>query len=261
MFNQPGTWPKDNVDPVNALTLATMDGEIYKCIWGEDMEIEEEEILDHEVVKNATIQMTNLKSEYKPFIIFETGSRIEPWVGEGHSFWNHWPVAQLPSDGRFAPSNDRPSHTSLSNGVPVIYSDGNKHSTVMLYGLTDSPIEELVPLARSWNHPPELKVIKGNVKNKGYDKFQRAYVLECKAGAGKVRMQMAGSKKTPIVNPAFVFKGWGNKDVIVKIADRIFEEGLHYWKGYEKKIDGTDLVLWFDGASEEVHTGTIEPKD
>jgi hypothetical protein len=46
-----------------------------------------------------------------------------------------------------------------------------------------------------------------------------------------------------------------------KIGDRIFEEGLHYWKGYEKKIGGIDLVLWFDGASEKVETGSIEPKD
>jgi len=261
MFNQPGTWPADNVDPENALTLATMEGETFKCLWGENIEYEEEEILNHDIVKNATIQLTNLKSKYKPFIIFETGSSIEPWVGEDHSFWNHWPVAQLPSDGRFAPSNDRPSHTSLSNGVPVVHSKDNKHSSVMLYGLTESPIEELVPLARSWNHPPKLKVIRGNVNNKGYDKFQRAYVLEYEAGACKVDMEMSGSKETPIVNPAFVLKGWGESDVIVKSGDRIFEEGTHYRKGYENKIDGTNLVLWFDGASEEFETGSIEPKD
>jgi hypothetical protein len=262
LFNQPGTWPGDNVDPVNALTVATMEGETFKCIWGSDMEYEEEEILNHDVVKNATIQLTNLKSKYKPFIIFETGSSIEPWVGEGHSFWNHWPVAQLPSDGRFAPSNDRPSHTSLSNGVPVVHKGENdSHIAVMLYGLTESPIEELVPLARSWNHPPELKVLEGNVKNKGYDKFQRAYVLESEDGGSKVEMELAGSKETPIVNPAFVFKGWGQKEAAVKVDGEEFHDGEQYRAGYEKKIEGVDLVLWFEGESEETNILSISPVD
>ena len=262
MFNQPGTWPQDNVDKVEALTVATMDGETYTCKWGEDSEYEEEEIVEQDAVKNATIQMVNLKSKFRHFIIFEPGSVIAPWVGEGHSFWNHWPVAQLPSDGREAPSNDRPSHTSLSCGSPVIHEgEGDSHIAVMLYGLRNEPIEELVPLARSWNHPAELKVLEGKVKSSGYDKFQRSYVLECKDGGCKVQMQLAGSKKTPIVNPAFVFKGWGRKKVTVKVSGEEFEEGKNYRAGYEKKIGGVDLVLWFKGESEDVETLSIEPKD
>jgi len=52
----------------------------------------------------------------------------------------------------------------------------------------------------------------------------------------KVQMQLAGSKKTPIVNPAFVFKGWGRKKVTVKVSGEEFEEGKNYRAGYEKKI-------------------------
>jgi len=262
MFNQPGTWPGDNVDPVNALTVATMEGETFKCIWGSDMEYEEEEILNHDVVKNATIQLTNLKSKYKPFIIFETGSSIEPWVGEGHSFWNHWPVAQLPSDGRFAPSNDRPSHTSLSNGVPVVHKGENdSHIAVMLYGLTPESIEELVPLARSWNYPAELNVVEGNVTSKAYDKFQRAYVLECEDGAGRIELEISASEKSPLVNPAFVFQGWGEDGVTVEVDGDILEHGDDYRAGYEKKIDGTNLVLWFDGETEQPKTLLITAAD
>ncbi len=261
MFNQPGTTPQDNVE-MGALTVATMEGKSYTCMWGENTEYEEEEIVKQEVVKEATIQMTNLKSKYKPFIIFEPGVVIAPWIGEDFSFWNHWPVAQLPNDGRVAPAADRPSHTSFSCGAPIVHKgQGNSHMAVMLYGLRNEPIEELVPLARSWNHPPKLKVVKGNVESKGYDKFQRAYVLKCKDGASKVRIQLAGSKKTPIVNPALVFKGWGDKNVIVKVGDEVLEQGNNYRVGYEKKIDGIDMVLWFEGDSEEVQTGSIEPKD
>jgi len=260
MFNQPGTWPRDNVDEVEALTVATMDGRTYACKWGPQLPVAEEEIVDLDVVKNATIQMTNLKSEYKPFIIFEPGSIIAPWVGEDHSFWNHWPVAQLPSDGRWAPANDRPSHTSLSCGAPVIHEgEGNSHIAVTLYGLTDEPIQELAPLARSWNQPAKLEVIKGDVKSEGYDKFQRAYVLECRNGASQIKLGLSGSDNSPLVNPAFVLKHWGNQKAVVEVSGEKIDRGSDYRAGYEKKIDGVNLVLWFDGTSKEHETLSITP--
>ena len=262
MFNQPGTRPQDNVDPANALTVATMDGETFKCIWGDDMEYEEEEILNHDIVKKAVIQMTNLKSEYKPFIIFETGSRIEPWVGEDHSFWNHWPVAQLPSDGRWAPSDDRPSHTSFSNGVPVVHQgEDNRYTAVMLYGLTPDPIEDLVPLARSWNLPPNLKVTEGDVFNSGYDKFQRAYVLTCNKAAAKVQFKLHGSRENPIENPAFVIRGWGNKSVSVFLNEKAQKEKIDFRTGYENNLDGADLILWLQLESDEHNSISIVPNN
>lgn len=260
LFNQPGTRPQDNVDPVNALTLATMDGETFKCMWGDHLEYEEEEILNHDIVKNAVIQLTNLKSKYKPFIIFETGSGIEPWVGEDHSFWNHWPVAQLPSDGRWAPSNDRPSHTSFSNGVPVVHEgEGNRYSAVMLYGLTPGPIEDLIPLARSWNLAPDLKVIEGDVFYSGYDKFQRAYVMNCNNGAGKVRFNIEGSRKNTIENPAFVIKGWGDTQAGVLLDGKAQKEKIGFRAGYEKNIGGTDLVVWLRLESDRSNMISIVP--
>jgi hypothetical protein len=259
MFNQPGTRPEDNVEK-GALTVATMEGESYTCMWGEDAELDEEETAELKVVKEANIQMTNLKSKYKPFIIFEPGVVIAPWIGEGYSFWNHWPVAQLPNDGRVAPAKDRPSHTSFSCGAPVVHEgEGDSHIAVMLYGLTESRIEALVPLARSWNRPAELKVLEGNVKSKGYDKFQRAYVLECENGGSKVKLELAGSKDRPIVNPAFVFKGWGQRKVSVTVSGEKFQKGENYRAGYEKKLEGVDLVLWFDGESEELEKLMIKP--
>jgi hypothetical protein len=263
MFNQPGTRPEDNVE-MGALTVATMERESYTCMWGEEAEFEEEEIVGLEVVKEATIQMTNLKSKYKPFIIFEPGVVIAPWVGEDHSFWNHWPVAQLPNDGRVAPAKDRPSHTSFSCGAPVVHEgEDGSHTAVMLYGLTKAPIEELVPLARSWNRPAKLKVkvMEGNVKSRGYDKFQRAYVLECEDGASEIELEISGSEESPLVNPAFVFKRWGDRKASVNVSGEEFEQGEDYRAGYEKKIDGVDLVLWFKGESEETETLSITPAD
>ena len=229
-------------------------------MWGEGAEFEEEEIVELDIVKKANIQMTNLKSKYKPFIIFEPGVVIAPWIGKDYSFWNHWPIAQLPNDGREAPTKDRPSHTSLSCGAPIVHKgEGDSHIAVMLYGLTESPIEKLVPLARSWNGPPKLKVLGSNVKSRDYDKFQRAYVLECENGGSKVKLELAGSEDRPIVNPAFVFKGWGERKASIKVSGEKFQEGVNYRAGYEKKLDGVNLVLWLDHESEELEMIVIKP--
>ena len=40
-----------------------------------------------------------------------------------------------------------------------------------------------------------------------------------------------------------------------------YEEGENYRAGYEKKIGGTDLVLWFEGESEETNILSISPVD
>jgi hypothetical protein len=238
-----------------------MEGESYTCMWGESA-IDRDEARSMEVVKNATIQMTNLKSDYRPFIIFEPGVIIDPWVNDQFTFWNHWPVAQHPNDGRDAPAADRPSHTSFSCGAPVIHEgEGNAHIAVMLYGLTEEPIDELVPLARSWNHPPELKVLKGNVQSKGYDKFQRAWVLECEDGGTRIEIQLPGTKEMPVVNPAFVLKGWGEKAISISISGKEAKEGMDYRVGYENKLEGTDLVVWFKGESNEPKLYTFEPDD
>ena len=246
MFNQPGTRPEDNVEK-GALTVATMEGESYVCMWGEGAEFEEEEIVELEVVKEATIQMTNLKSKYKPFIIFEPGVVIAPWVGEDHSFWNHWPVAQLPNDGRVAPAKDRPSHTSFSCGAPVVHEgEGDSHIAVMLYGLTESRIEALVPLARSWNHPAKLTLNNSGFKSEGYEKYERAYVVTCKGKSAPSVLEfiLAATDDSPVVNPAFVIKNWGDADVTLEIDGKEVKRGKDFRFGHRHRLEGSDLIVW-----------------
>ncbi len=253
MFNQPGTEPEDNVE-MGALTVANMEGQTHTYVWGKEEEYYEEDRARGAKIKGVNIQMTNLKSEYKPFIIFEPGVVIDPWVGEGYSFWNHWPVAQLPNDGRVAPAKDRPSHTSFSCGAPVVHDgEGNSHMAVMLYGLRNEPIEELVPLARSWNNPAELKVLEGKVKSKGYDKFQRAYVLTCEKAVNRssLEFELAASDESPVVNPAFVIKNWGTADAMLKINGKNISRGKDFRFGHRHRLEGSDLIVWVKTESTE----------
>jgi hypothetical protein len=69
---------------------------------------------------DPVIQIVNLKSENKPFLICEPENRMEVF-GIDHRkdissfpWWNHWPVAQLLSDGRYCQTADRASHFSLA---------------------------------------------------------------------------------------------------------------------------------------------------
>ncbi len=256
-FNQAGTRPEDNVED-DALSIANTEGKSYTYKWKTKVSDVEQKKEGRAKVPDANIQMTNLKSEYKPFIIFEPGSTIDPWVGDGFPYWNHWPVAQIPSDGRVALAADRSGHTSLSCGAPISHvgAEGT-HEAVMLYGLVNKPIDALVPLEKSWNKAPELKIMKGSVINNGYDKFQRAFILKCENGSFKTDIQLMGSKDSPVVNPAFVLKGWGDKKVEIMLNGKKCKEGVNYRAGYENHIEGTDLVLWFDLSSEKVEIFSI----
>jgi hypothetical protein len=257
LFNQPGTKPEDNVDPA-ALTVASLDGDTYTCVWGKDEDIDYQ---DMEIFKKVSMQMVNLRSEYKPFTIFEPGVIIDPWVEEDHLFWNHWPVAQLPSDGRWAPYHDRPSHTSLSCGAPVTYKGkGNSHEAVMLYGLSNSTIKELLPLARSWNQAPRIEVRGATDLKAEYDKFQRAYVISGGSPSQSLVVDLAANADHPLVNPAIVIKNWGEDQVKIRLNGQEAEAGSDYRIGYEHKLEGTDLVLWFEMSRSEQSMISIATK-
>ena len=62
-------------------------------------------------VPNANISIINTKSKFKPVYIYEPGTLIIPYGGGAvetrpwfskFPIWNHWPAAQIPSDGRNA---------------------------------------------------------------------------------------------------------------------------------------------------------------
>ena len=259
-FNQPGTRPEDNIE-WGALSVANMENQSYTYMWGKDAEMDKSKL---QVIKSPNIQMTNLKSQYKPYIIFEPGVSIDPWLGNDFKYsWNHWPVGQLPSDGRVSQFADRPSHNSLSCGAPILHhnEENNSHMAVMLYGLKKGKVGDLVPLARSWNFPAELKVIAGDITYKGYEKYERAFILECKNNSNKVEFQLKGSSKTPVVNPAIVLRNWGQKEVVVKVNGVAQVKMKDYRAGFENKIDRTDLVLWFKIESDKDLNITVEPQD
>jgi hypothetical protein len=192
-----------------------------------------------------------MKSRYKPFSILrpQDDPSIDIYSGEIRReisvfpWWNHWPVAQKPTDGRWAMFADRPSHSSLSHWFWEAYDMTDRSMTkLMLTGMTDKTAEQLLPLARSWYNPPQIKK-SANLKA-NYDQAQRAYILSVKDESRNIEFNIVTSKESTVINPAFVIRDWGNKDLLLEINGREISRGKDFRYGRINKLEGSDLVMW-----------------
>ncbi len=249
LLNEPGTRPEDNVE-LEACTLVNMDGESKTYSW--------ENGYPEFDLDGAVIQMTNLKSEYKPYMIFREGGGFDVFnleVRPEYShfpWWNHWPVAQTYSDGRSANAPDRASHSSLSWGDPG--------GEAAIYGMTNKPAESLVDLARSWNYPPEMKVSGSAYKNKGYDYTQRAYVLETSKQGEPVELKFAAGEQSPLYNLVLVIKNWASNGATLKIDGKQVPRGKDFRYGVKYDVEGKGtLIVWIDKKAKKATKVLLTP--
>jgi hypothetical protein len=253
LYNQPGMRPEDTVE-LKALTLANQKGETHTYSWEDGMPVKFNDPKGPRHFQNpdqANIQIVNFKSNWKPFIVYETDVKIIP-VGIGPSSdyskfpcWNHWPVAQLPNDGRKAIVSDKPSHFSLCTSRGVVRRNAEGSESVYLYGMTDQPINSLVPLARSWNSAPAATLAGSEFVGGAYDKNQHAYVFTAKSpAADPLEFSLEATPDAPIHNPAFVVKNWGNRPAALTIDGKEIPRGKDFRFGHNKTLDGTDLIVW-----------------
>ncbi len=247
-LNEPGTKPEDNCE-LKAITLANLEGQTKTYSW--------EHGYPKFDLEKALIQMTNLKAKYRPFMIFRPGSDFEVFNVEVRPelskfpWWNHWPVAQIVSDGRYALAADHASHSSLSWGGPK--------DDVALYGMTNEPAGSLVPLAKSWIYPPTLRVIAGPFTSRGYDFSERAYLLSRSNSGSRIKLEVSASAESPLFNPCFVIQDWGDMSAGLRINGRGLPAGKNFRLGHHQRLEGTDLVIWFKTHSVEPLLIELEP--
>jgi hypothetical protein len=215
----------------------------------------------------APIMLINLKSEYKPFTIFQPyglENQLYPLEGEAPHVFQTWP--SNPGDGGYSVSLGHALNWWHFRRTEMILEQ------VYLSGMTaeEDPTDYLVDLANSWIRFPRL-FQKGKELTyipSYYDPAQKAYILPKEGkGAEKVSFSLGfpgsfGDDNHPavhIVNPVFIVEDWGNSPVKLKMNGRTLVRGKDFEAGYEKDGDRTRLVLWLDLQSDEEANFTLIP--
>lgn len=258
----------------DAITLYNMEGQGHTYSWPDDDTKNTRErrnlAVDPSIVrdlrpKSPNIQIVHYKSQFQPFIIFEPGNRYTVYVGRvrdrlvNFPAYNHWPVSQIRSDGRFVQAPDRASSFSIAYSTPVIHErEGGLQSAYSLYGMTDRQAEWVLALARSWIHAPPLRIEKGPLRYRGYDMSQRAYLLEAEK-TEKAALILKASQVSPLINACLLIQRWGSGSARILIGGKPAEPGHEVRTGGIRTIEGEDLVIWIDKTTEEPLRIDIEP--
>jgi hypothetical protein len=79
-----------------------------------------------------------------------------------------------------------------------------------------------------------------------YDPGQRAYLITVAPAEGRdtqIKFTIEASESSPVVNPAFVIKGWGQHPPVILVDGAVPGEG-DIETGSIETLNGADLVLW-----------------
>jgi len=253
-LNNPGERAEDNVS-IEAATLANMDGESRTFSWETWPAAGGVRGQFFNAVPNANISIVNTKSDFKPVYIYEPGTLIIPYGGGAverpwfskFPIWNHWPAAQIPSDGRNALALDHVSSSAITS--PELPQTRRAKDGVVegrfLMGLTNQPIATMLPVARAWLQPPDLKLSAVNFASDGYSRDDRAYHFRrLNTQNLDVQFNLEASEKSPAANPAFVLDGWGGGGVSLTLNGKPVAEGRDFRVGHIERLEGTALVVW-----------------
>lgn len=272
---QPGQRPEDVVD-LSALTVANLHGKQHTYTWAEKSPKMRSKgrrerggyiHFGDKLGEKPNMMMVNFKSKYKPFQIFELECNFTTFAHEHRKdvshfpWWNHWPAALIPSDGRYCQAADRPSHFSLAWASPIPHKmEGNRYRWTWMYGATREELGSKNALARSWVTPAELVVTSGASEGQ-YDATQRSYVINGseKDGSKGLLFALKASAESPVVNPAFVVKNWGDRAVQVEVNGKKMPQGKTCRVGQIRRINQYDLVLWLELESERPLNVSLTP--
>ncbi|MCX7048533.1 MAG: LamG domain-containing protein [Candidatus Sumerlaeota bacterium] len=261
-FTQPGQYCSDVVEK-DFCDVANLKGERATLSF-----VEKPEKKKPGVPANLMMQIYNFKAKNDPFIIYEPGNRME-YVNDRNirelsrpGACNHWPVGQLPCDGRTSQAPDHPTHfLGFPISYPPIHNDGVREWWNGIYGMTERGIEGLLPLARSWNAPPELKITGDGFVSEGYDRGQRAYLLARQGAIAETPLvfDLPASESGPVFNPAFVIKGWGDASATLRVGDKEIPRGKDFRFGHRRNMESTDLIVWLKLSSQQPVGLTLSP--
>ena len=261
----PGMSPNDAIEP-EGLTLINDQGTTHTYSWKNQPPPKRPADLP-----DANIQLINTKSKYKSFAAVRTVDK--PWfdiyAGEirpeisMYPWWNHWPTAFGPSNGRYAQAADRASHSSLTHLHWNDYATGQNWAVkIMLHGMTDRPASELAAVVRSWEYPAPLTMTSGGFSGGDYDQAERAYALTAVASPAQSPLSctLAASTASPIHNLAFIIKNWGAAEAVLTLNGRKISRGPDFRLGHRETLESNDLIVWIKVETTEPLKLALIPK-
>ena len=106
----------------------------------------------------------------------------------------------------------------------------------------------LVPLAKMYNHPPEITKVKG-ADYLGYNVFKHEYQFS--KAEEQITFTVKASKKSPIANICFAIKNWGQDQMAsITVNEERIESGRGNRQGIIRDTDGTrTLIIWLKQKS------------
>lgn len=269
----PGQNAKDVLER-QAITLLNLAGERRTYGWPDDDTVNTRErrnmAVDPSMVRRiepagASIQVVHSRAASQSFIAFEPPkNRFRVYVGRvrdelaNFPAYNHWPVNQTASDGRFAQAADRASSFSIAQGHPVIREgEQGLRWTRMLYGMRrmDEPaaaagggFEAVLAAARSWANPPAMTTSGEGFQALGYDASQRAYVWRREKAGSALKAVIEASNDAPIENLSLVIEGWNDAGAEVLLDGRpMAADRVRF--GRLRRLEGDGLVVWIEHRS------------
>jgi len=174
---------------------------------------------------------------------------------------NHWPVGQARCDGRTVQAADRPTHfLGFPISYPPVHEQDGRSWWNGIYGMTDLPMEKLITVAKSWNHPPHIEVSAG-LEDCGYDRGQRAFVLKrSDDSTDELKITFAASSDSPVYNPALVILDWGTSGAALAIDGEQIDQGPKLRIGHRHGIENSDLIVWIEREATEPFEMTLTPR-
>lgn len=249
----PGQKPEDCYE-YGAVTVGNHKVESKTYSWEHDLPPHSSEDFDQ-----GNIQIINTKSEYKPYsavrlqdfemMDFYSGEEIRREVSV-FPWWNHWPVAPRPTDGRYAMYADRAAHSSVSHWFWKEYEFTDRSVTkIMLNGMTNGKVEDLVPMVKGWSNPAEVIIDNGTII---YDPAQKAFEIDLKEDVSELKITISANSDSPVVNPAFVVNGWGSSmPGKIELNGQEIEVGKDLRIGFRESLYATDMVVWMRYETEK----------
>jgi hypothetical protein len=78
----------------------------------------------------------------------------------------------------------------------------------------------------------------------GFDPTELAYQVTCKTPgtSGALSLELRAKKDSPVVNPAFVVKNWGFRDVELELNGESIARGQNFRFGFRETLDRSNRL-------------------